>query len=38
MNEMDGKIKENNIKSLLSKDCQGKDLTITKIGKKKLSK
>ena len=38
MNEIDRKIKENNTKSPLSKDCQGNDLATIKIGKTKLSK
>ena len=38
MNEMDRKIKENNTKSQLSKDCQGEGLTIIKIRKMKPSK
>ena len=38
MNEMDGKMKENNTKSLLNKDHQDKDLTTTKIRKTKPSK
>ena len=38
INKMDEKMKENNIRSLLSKDCQGKDLMTTKLEKMKLSK
>ena len=38
MNETDRKMKDNSIKSPLNKNYQGKDLTLRKIGKMKLSK